>query len=140
MGPRGYSCMFGVSIAVEMSNTYSALPGPSTPPRHLDTHAIRLDDSPRASRRSLESDSDESDIIYRDALDIEPFDEKRDARYKDERIMRDGIEGDEEGGQGYIIEPSRVSLIGIPVLRSWGLIAGNSYVRGNGPREYWRFS
>lgn len=93
-----------------MSNPYTALPGPSTPPLHADTHAIRLDDSPPApTRLSLESDSDESDIIYRDVLDVEPFDEKRDRRFKDEGVMEDGQEGGDGDGQGYVTEPRRVS-------------------------------
>lgn len=58
-----------------------------------------------------DSDSDdESDIVYRDALDIEPFDEKRaglseergvDNRWEDEGEMEDGFEG--------YAEPRRVS-------------------------------
>lgn len=97
-------------------SAYTPLPGPSSPPRHIDTHAIRLDDSPpRPPRRSLESDSDESDIIYRDALDVEPFDEK-DRRFKDEGMMESGTGEDGDGeGQGYVTEPRRVSLVWAPV-------------------------
>ena len=84
---------------------------------------IQLNESPPLSpnvksRRSVDleegSDSDESDIIYKDALDIEPFDEKRamslegadgDERWEEEGEMEDGLEG-----YGYA-EPRRVRLV-----------------------------
>jgi hypothetical protein len=96
-------------------STYAPLPGLSTSPCHSDAHAIRLDDSPPPARRSLDSDSDESDIIYRDALDVEPFDEK-DLRFKDEGPMEDGVGGGADG-QGHTYETRRVS-----VAMSTGLI------------------
>jgi hypothetical protein len=77
-------------------------PVPLTPARYAGTDTIRLNKSiPMSSRRlSLSSESDESDIVYRDALDVEPFDEK-DRRFKDEGIMEDGADG-------YEVEPRRV--------------------------------
>lgn len=76
--------------------------------------SIRLDSRPspprdRDNRRdSLDSaNSGDSEVSYRDNLDVEPFDEKvgsgGDARYTDEPVMEDG-----EGG--FSMQPRRVSL------------------------------
>lgn len=92
-------------------SAYTPLSGPSSPSKAGGPHIIRLDYSPPPAnrRRSLSSESDESDIIYRDALDVEPFDEK-DRRFRDEGMMENGAEGErEDGGQGYTVEPRRVS-------------------------------
>lgn len=61
---------------------------------------IRLDDIPRSPRRS-DSLSDDSDISYRDNLDDEPFQDEKDRRFNEEGHMEDG--------DGYAIEPRRVS-------------------------------
>jgi hypothetical protein len=88
-------------------STYTPIPGPSSPYRYPEAETIRLHDTPPAPRRqSLSSDSDESDIIYRDALDLDPFNEK-DTRFRDEGVMEDGAEKDEEE-EGYIVEPRTV--------------------------------
>jgi hypothetical protein len=80
-----------------MSGSYSPVP-------RANANAILLD-SPPPGRRSLESSSDGSDIVYRDALDDEPFDEKGSAlRFDEERRMEDG-----DDGAGYPVEPRRVS-------------------------------
>jgi hypothetical protein len=80
-----------------MSGSYSPVP-------RSTANAISLD-SPAPSRRSLDSSSDGSDIVYRDALDDEPFDEKGSAlRFDAEGRMEDG-----DDGAGYPVEPRRVS-------------------------------
>lgn len=85
-----------------MTTPYSAVPA-SDPSFRSEEHTITLDESPLPRRKSLDSDSDGSDLIYRDALDDEPFDEK-DKRFRDEGRIEDGEE------IGYPVEPSRVSL------------------------------
>lgn len=91
-------------------SAYSPIPDAAGSRLPSDTHAVRLDDSPPPpTRRSLDSESDESDIIYRDALDVEPFDEK-DRRFRDEGVMEDG-EGPDGDGAGYSVEPRRVRQI-----------------------------
>ncbi|RSH95247.1 hypothetical protein EHS25_000333 [Saitozyma podzolica] len=79
-----------------MSGSYSPVP-------RSTANAISLD-SPAPSRRSLDSSSDGSDIVYRDALDDEPFDEKGSAlRFDAEGRMEDG-----DDGAGYPVEPRRL--------------------------------
>ena len=68
--------------------------------------SITLDETRNYQRRSLDESSEGSDIIYRDNLDVEPFqhvDEKADKRYEEERRMEDGEEGDV-----YVMESGRV--------------------------------
>lgn len=83
--------------------------------RGSDTGAIALL-SPRASgehpaaehysaRASLDTVGSGSDIVYRDQLDADPFDEKQGEA---QRYQQRYEENDEE--QGYTVEPSRVSL------------------------------
>lgn len=62
-----------------------------------DVEAIRLEDTPRQS-----IDSDDSDISYKDNLDHNPFDEK-DWVFANEGRMEDGEEG-------YVQQPRRVSI------------------------------
>lgn len=77
-----------------MAQQYSALP-----------EMIPLNDTPPERKRSLSlSSGSDSDMSYRDPLDIEPFDEKGAVGYHDE-----AREDDAEEGLGYAIEPRRVS-------------------------------
>lgn len=95
------SCATLDKAATTMSNQpYTALPGGG----HGET--IPLNDTPPAQRKrslSLSSGSD-SDVSYRDPMDIEPFDEKQHGHGNGHGTYMD--EGEEEAG--YAIEPRRV--------------------------------
>lgn len=67
-----------------------------------DSAPLPTTESPR--RTSIAESSSDSDISYRDNLDDEPFDEKReDSRFQDEPSMENEV--------GYDAQPRRVSLV-----------------------------
>jgi len=66
----------------------------------LSGEGIRLNDISTPPRPSLSLSDDSDDIVYRDNLDDEPFDEK-DRSFQEESTLEDG--------QGYMAEPRRVS-------------------------------
>ena len=61
----------------------------------------------RSSPSPARSESDGSEVTYRDNLDIEPFDEKGE-RFQDDPAL-------EDGDQGYVVEPGRVSRLLSPL-------------------------
>jgi hypothetical protein len=71
----------------------------------ISVEGIRLDD--RSNRRmSTSSGSSGSDIVYRDNLDADPFEDEKDARFQDEPTMEQG-----DDGQGYVAESRRVGFV-----------------------------
>lgn len=68
-------------------------------PRERSQPLALPDDDPAARRSSIDSTGSGSDIVYRDHLDEDPFDEKG-----------PGYNGayDDEEGVGYAMEPSRI--------------------------------
>ena len=114
--------------SVMTDSRYAALPhldtsDPLEPPRPSFTGSRQsrtsTQDRPADHDRqdgpdALDGPSDsESDVSFRDTLDVEPFDEKQrvDERFRDEPSMEDGEEG-------YTMEPRRVSTTGWASLRS----------------------
>jgi hypothetical protein len=81
------------------------MPGPEYAQVALE-NAIVLDDTPRSKRRSLDETSDGSDIVYRDALDDEPFQDEKLSRFDEEGRMEDGDEDAE-----YLMQARRVRTI-----------------------------
>lgn len=96
----------------------------SAPPEYSSlpaTGVVNLSDTPVQRRRSLDAESDaSSDIVYRDALDVEPFAEDEKAalrpasggasaasRYRDDIL---GAEGRAEEGDELWSEHRRVSV------------------------------
>lgn len=66
----------------------------------LTGEGIRLNDISTPPRTSLSLSDDSDDIVYRDNLDDEPFENEKAQAFREERALEDGEE--------YMAEPRRV--------------------------------
>lgn len=63
---------------------------------------IRLNDISTPPRTSLSLSDDSDDIVYRDNLEDEPFDNEKGRTFREEGVLEDG--------EGYLAEPRRAGL------------------------------